>query len=316
MKITSRVFLLALGGLGIIALISCEKKDLTAIPVLTTNAVSFITSVTATCGGNISDDGGATIRERGVCWSTEQTPTENDNKITDGEGIGNFTSNITGLQANTSYYVRAYAINSEGTGYGDALSFTTNITATDIDGNVYNTIKIGSQVWMAENLNVRHYRNGDAIPNVSGEQWDDLVTGAYCIYDNSNDIRSIYGLLYNWYAVDDSRNICPEGWHIPTMNEWETLAAAGLELKETGTTHWMSPNTCGPNSSGFEALPGGNCGYNGNFNALTEAGYWWSANEDDSENAWLSIMSNHNPGLSGWLNMYKWGGSSVRCIQD
>jgi len=316
MKITNWLYVIALGGLGIIALISCEKKDLATIPVLTTNTVSDITSATATCGGIISNDGGASITERGVYWGLESTLTEADNKTTDGGSIGDFTSHLTGLQANTSYYVRAYATNSEGTGYGKTLSFTTGTTTTDIDGNVYNTVKIGSQVWMAENLKVTRYRNGDPIPNVTGDQWDELTTGAYCFYDNNNDMRSIYSLLYNWYAVDDSRNICPEGWHIPTMNEWETLAAAGLELKEAGTIHWMSPNVCSPNSSGFEALPGGNCGFNGNFNALTEIGYWWTANEDDTENAWLSIMSNHNPGLSGWLNMYKWGGSSVRCIQD
>ena len=314
MKITSRVYLLVMAGLSIIAMISCEKKDLANIPVLTTNALSFITSVTATCGGNISDGGGARVTKRGICWSTEQTPTENDNKITNGEGIGNFTSNITGLQANTSYYVRAYAVNSEGTGYGNTLSFTTNITATDIDGNVYNTIKIGSQVWMAENLNVTHYRNGDPIPNVSGEQWDDLVTGAYCSYDNKEDNRSTYGLLYNWHAVDDSRNICPEGWHIPTLDEWETLAGTGLEVKETGTAHWAAPNFCSPNSSGFEALPGGNCGFDGNFNAITVAGYWWTANEDNIEISWMYMISRSNSGI--FSSMDKWAGCSIRCIQD
>lgn len=316
MKITSRVFLLALGGLGIIALISCEKKDLATIPVLTTDAVSTITSVTVTCGGNISDDGGASVTERGICWSIEQTPTEDDNKIADGYGIGSFTSNITGLQANTSYYVRAYAINSEGTGYGKALSFSTNITATDIDGNVYNTIKIGSQIWMAENLKVTHYRNGDAIPNVIGDQWGDLITGAYCSYDNNEDNRSTYGLLYNWYAVDDSRNICPEGWHIPTMDEWETLAGTGLELKEAGTAHWATPNMCSPNPSGFEALPGGNCGFDGEFNAITMAGYWWAANEDnvEIEISWIYMISRSN---SGFLSStHKWAGLNIRCIKD
>ncbi|MEA1898418.1 MAG: FISUMP domain-containing protein [Bacteroidota bacterium] len=314
MKRSSRVFLLALGGLGILALINCEKKDLATIPVLTTNAVSVITSITATCGGNISDDGGASVTERGVCWSTEQTPTEDDNKTIDGDSIGNFISSLTGLQANTSYYVRAYATNSAGTGYGKTLSFTTNVTATDIDGNVYNTIKIGSQVWMAENLNVTRYRNGDLIPNVTGEQWDNLITGAYCFYNNSNDIRSTYGLLYNWYAVADSRNICPEGWHIPTMDEWETLADTGLELKESGTTHWASPNFCRPNSSGFEALPGGNCGFDGEFNAITLAGYWWTADEEDAEIAWMFMISRSS---SGFLSsMYKWAGLSIRCIKD
>ena len=193
---------------------------------------------------------------------------------------------------------------------------TTPTTVTDIDGNVYHTVTIGTQVWLVENLKTSKYRNGDPIPNVKGEPWDNLTTGAYCIYNNNENNRITYGLLYNWYAANDKRNICPEGWHIPTLEEWETLANTGLELKEAGTTHWMHPNNCYANNSGFKALPGGNCGFDGNFNALTEMGYWWTADEDNTENAWLSIMSNNNSGLSGWTNFDKWVGASIRCIKD
>jgi len=189
-------------------------------------------------------------------------------------------------------------------------------TVTDIDGNVYHTITIGTQVWMVENLKVTKYRNGDPIPNVNGEPWDNLTTGAYSLYENSEDNRLTYGLLYNWYAVNDSRNICPIGWHIPTMEEWETLANTGLELKEAGTTHWMDPNNCYPNNSGFKALPGGGCGFDGSFNAITEYGYWWTASEDGTENAWMTIMYYQNTGLSGWVNFDKWIGASIRCIKD
>lgn len=189
-------------------------------------------------------------------------------------------------------------------------------TVTDIDGNVYSTVTIGTQVWMAENLKTTRYRNGDLITNVTGEQWDDNASGAYCSYDNSADNLKTYGLLYNWYAVNDSRIICPEGWHIPTVDEWETLSNTGLALKEANTTHWMSPNETAQNESGFSALPGGVCGFDGNFNALTEMGYWWTTDEDDIENSWLINMSNNNPGISGWINMNKWIGASVRCIQD
>ena len=310
------IFLFLLLGTGIIFMNSCSKENPAKAPVLSTSPINDITSVTAICGGNITDNGGATVTDRGVCWSTNQTPTENDNKTSDGAGIGNYTSDLTGLLANTSYNVRAYATNSEGTGYGSTLSFTTNINVTDIDGNVYNTVKIGTQIWMVENLKVKHYRNGDPIPNIIDEQWDNLTTGAYCIYDDNDDNFSSYGLLYNWYAVNDNREICPEGWHVPTYDEWETLAGAGQGLKETGTAHWESPNTCAPNTSGFTALPGGNCGYDGSFNALGEYGYWWTADEENAENAWLSIMFHSNPGLSGWINADKWVGSSIRCIKD
>ena len=152
-------------------------------PVLTTSTVSAVTQTTAQCGGNITFDGGATITARGVCWSTNATPTIADNKTTDGIGIGAFTSSITGLAASTLYYVRAYATNSAGTGYGSTQSFTTSAssnTVTDIDGNVYQTARIGTQVWMVENLKVTHYRNGNPIPNVTDSNtWVGLSTVSY-----------------------------------------------------------------------------------------------------------------------------------------
>ena len=163
---------------------------------------------------------------------------------------------------------------------GSLLAFTTSCkkddkepkqtTVTDIDGNLYHTVKIGTQIWMVENLKTTKYRNGDPIANVTGDQWDKTISGAYCSYDNSAANVTTYGLLYNWYAVNDPRKIAPEGWHVATYQDWETLAASGQELKESGTVHWISPNNCGPTDSGFKGLPGGNCGYDGNFNALTE----------------------------------------------
>jgi uncharacterized protein (TIGR02145 family) len=189
-------------------------------------------------------------------------------------------------------------------------------TITDIDGNIYHTITIGTQVWMVENLKTTRYRNGEAIANVIGEPWDNLTSGAYVSYDNTQDNRLTYGLLYNWYAVNDSRNICPEGWHIPTMEEWQVLASTGKGLKEPGTAHWMRPNSCAPNSSGFDALPGGNCGFDGNFNGISELGYWWTSDAENTENAWVSMMYNVNAGLSGWVDTNKWVGASVRCIKD
>ena len=189
-------------------------------------------------------------------------------------------------------------------------------TVTDIDGNVYHTVKIGGQTWMVENLKTTKYRNGDPIANVNGDQWDKTISGAYCLYDNSAANVTTYGLLYNWHAVNDPRKIAPEGWHVATLQDWETLAASGLELKESGTTHWISPNNCGSTDSGFKGLPGGNCGYDGNFNALTEGGYWWTADEENAQNSWAAIMTNINPGLSGFGNPDKWLGASVRCVKD
>ncbi len=168
--------------------ISFSTLSSAPVPVLSTAEVTGVTHAAAQCGGNITSDGGATVTARGVCWSTNLTPTVADSKTTDGTGAGSFTSSITGLTDSTAYYVRAYATNSNGTGYGNTSSFTTTDsmgTVTDIDGNIYQTVKIGNQWWMAENLKVTHYRNGDAIPNVTDNTaWEGLTTGAYCNYNN------------------------------------------------------------------------------------------------------------------------------------
>lgn len=318
MKINPIISSIILSGFVCFLSVSC-KEESPEVPVLNTTDVIDITSSSAIAGGNILSDGGSAINARGVCWSVEQLPTISDSKTSDGTGTGNYSSIITDLSPNTKYYLRAYASNSIGTAYGSIISFTTlqeSLTVIDIDGNVYNTISIGSQVWLVENLKTTKYRNGDPIQNITGEPWDNLTNGAYCIYDNNDDNLPTYGLLYNWYAVNDSRNICPDGWHLATMEDWETLAYTGLELKEEGTLHWISPNNCYSENSGFTALPGGNCNYDGYFMEQTLMGFWWTADEENTENAWCSIMTNYNYGLSGWVNADKWVGASVRCIQD
>ena len=138
-------------------------------------------------------------------------------------------------------------------------------TVTDIDGNVYHTVTIGTQTWMVENLKTTRYRNGEAIPNITDNaSWAALITCAYCDYNNIPSNSITYGKLYNWYAVNDSRNIAPMGWHVSTDAEWTTLTTflggtsiAGGKLKENGTIHWNSPNVGATNETGFSALPGG-----------------------------------------------------------
>ena len=307
------------------------------VPVLTTSAISSISYNTASGGGNITTEGGSAITARGVCWSTGATPSITDNKTTDGSGVGSFTSAITGLTASTSYYVRAYATNTTGTGYGSAVQFTSLAlpvgTVTDIDGNIYNTVTIGTQVWMTENLKVTKYRNGDDIPNVTdGIQWNGLTTGAYCIYDNVSANVNTYGLLYNWYAITDSRNICPTGWHVPTDAEWNILEKyldntvdttftgttgtdIGGKLKETGSLHWATPNTGATNSSGFTALPGGWRGYDKLFHDLLYTGYWWSKTQKNSSSAWDRQLYQGTKTIDR-LYLNKYLGLSVRCIKD
>lgn len=196
-------------------------------------------------------------------------------------------------------------------------------TVTDIDGNVYQTVKIGDQCWMKENLKVTHYRNGDAIPNVTGDDWSGLFTGAYCDYDNNEGNVAVYGRLYNWYAVDDSRGLAPEGWHVPSENEWQTLAdylggeaVAGGKMKEVGIVHWLSPNTGATNESGFTALPGGYRFDVGNFSDMNIYAIFWSSTEFDFSSAWSHGLNNAYEGLIPFDDNFKQFGFSVRCVKD
>ncbi|MBA7544886.1 hypothetical protein ES705_37247 [subsurface metagenome] len=257
-----------------------------SLPTVSTTEGSSITPTTAQSGGNITDDGGGTITARGVCWSTAHNPTIVDNKTDDGTATGIFTSSITGLTATTTYYIRAYATNSAGTAYGDEITIiTSTATVTDYEGNVYQTITIGSQEWMCENLKLTKYADGTAIPLVTNStEWGNLTTPGYYWYNNDEPTyANTYGALYNWYTVEKG-NLCPTGWHVPTDAEWTTLtdylggaSVAGGKLKETGTAHWSYPNTGATNESGFTALPGGGRSLNGTFGYVGSSGGWWSS---------------------------------------
>ncbi|MEI6823215.1 MAG: FISUMP domain-containing protein [Bacteroidota bacterium] len=196
-------------------------------------------------------------------------------------------------------------------------------TVYDIDGNGYDTVNIGTQSWLKQNLKTTHYRNGDAIPNVTdGNAWAGLTTGAYCNYNNDATIADTYGRLYNFYTVADSRNLCPIGWHVPTDGEWTTLtdylgglSIAGGKLREVGTTHWASPNTGATNESNFTALPGAYRLSYGLFTSFTAYGIWWSSSENDQANAWCFVTNIASSHLSR-ENQLKLMGQSVRCLKD
>ena len=199
-------------------------------------------------------------------------------------------------------------------------------TVTDIDGNEYETVEIGEQVWMAENLKVTHYNDGTEIPTgYSDDDWAGLSTGAYAVYDDNESNADTYGYLYNWYAVDDDREVCPASWHVPTDGEYTALSdylggtsVAGGKLKECTegscpeSEYWYSPNTGATNESGFTALPGGaryyyrHMGYNGSF---------WSSTEYNSLNAWHRGLESNHSEISR-RDYGKDSGFSVRCIRD
>jgi len=308
---------------------------------VTTTEITDITETSARVAGEVTDDGGSYVTARGVVWSRSSNPIlpSSEGYTTDGSGIGSFTSNITGLNPRTNYYVRAYATNSQDTAYGNQVSFRTggyeNSTITDIDGNVYRTVKIGEQWWMAENLRVTRYRNGDAIPtNFSDDEWRSTRYGAYAIYPHSlvdginsdAEMVAAYGKLYNWFAVDDSRGLCPPGWHVPSVTDWMTLtnyldgiSIAGGKMKSTRTEpeahpRWNSPNRQATNESGFSGLPGGGR-YDDGFGYLGEYGSWWSSSETYLWHAWRRIVG-YDRGDVGWYFVNQKIGFSVRCRRN
>ena len=196
-------------------------------------------------------------------------------------------------------------------------------TVDDYDGNTYNTVQIGNQCWTKENMKTTHYESGTPIPNVTDNTaWSNLTTPAYCWFDNDSiTYANTYGALYNWYTVE-TENMCPTGWHIPSDLEWTTLinylggVSYGFKLKEIGTTHWNSPNTSATNESGFTALPGGFRNDNsGLFYEIGDNGYWWSAKEASSFNAWSRRLDYDN-GYVYRYNFNKINGFSIRCIKD
>lgn len=322
---------------------------LIAKPMLGASNSTSITNNSALLTSIVTYSGGDSITQRGFCWSTSPNPTTSGNVIAVGMGSGSFSSTLNGLTDSTTYYVRAYAINNAGTAYGTEISFTTmnlaivsNATCgapnvhnpsfnygsvIDQDGNLYKTIVIGSQEWMAENLKVAHYNNGDALPIVTNwSSWSALTSGASCWYNNdSASFDCPYGRLYNWYAATDTRNLCPTNWHVPSNSEWATLVTyldinangavsltAGGMMKSISTQYWISPNTAADNSSGFSGLPGG--WLSSSFGNIGIIGMWWSSTYAQTM-VWAPNLVNDNSEVEGGT-VPKEIGVSVRCIKD
>jgi uncharacterized protein (TIGR02145 family) len=437
--------------LGLILLIqsiaSCKKEE---VPSLTTSEVTEILATSASCGGTIINEGSARIIARGICWSKRNKPTILDNRTYEGSGMGTFMSNMSKLDGGTVYYVRAYATNAAGTGYGIVQSFTTlgqipfavttfptnvsslevtlngtvnpnylsttvtfeygtttsygstiagipspimenidsNISVTlsglnpettyhfrikatnslgtnygedltfvfpspvyDIDANIYQTVTIGTQTWMSENLKTTKSSDGTPIPLVIDPNMWYIVTPCYCWLNDSIKYKDINGALYNWYSVATG-NLCPTGWHVPTFNDWQTLnnylEANGFNYDGTTTGNkyakslasllgWESSsfqgavgNTDYPNyrnKSGFTAVWTGNIS-NGIFNdEIGRWGGWWSSSTGGCPCWWPTIHFNYND--FAWIETltftgadvpvhgdFKNGGLAVRCLKD
>jgi len=282
---------------------------------------------------NVVNDGGG-ITEYGIVYSTSSNnPTlNNDTKAVFGSSTNQYELKITGLNANTNYYARAYAINPAGISYGstELIHLKLNVPGpniTDIDGNVYKTVQIGNQVWMAENLKATKYNDGTPIPYVSNQQqWATTTTGAYCFFANSTSFGQTYGNLYNFFAATNSKKLCPSGWHLPSDQEWTELSnflggsqnAGGL-IKMQGTEFWANPNAGATNSSGFSAKGASWRGEDGLFYYWVGwSSSWWSSTSYNSTEPWSYSASHNNSILLRQRGAYfkNNAGVSVRCIKD
>ncbi len=321
-----------------LAVTSCKKdeeEEETAGLTVTTKDASHIGRGWATLNGQIKTDKNTfTISfeyDKSTTYGHSVTGTPETVK---GDTTKSIYANLPVLEPNTQYYFRLKAVSSGGTTYGSDMSFTTtalrsfNITfnpglvygsVTDIDGNIYKTITIGNQTWMAENLKVTKYNDGTIIPfNPVAAMWYSATSGGYSWY-NSDSLG--YGALYNWHAAGSDK-LCPAGWHVPSDAEWSILvtylggeSGAGAKLKESGTVHWSVPNSGATNEPGFSALPGGYRNSAGTFNSIKQKGYWWSASAASSTEAYYRSMG-YNYGNIDKTSTNKVSGFSVRCVKD
>ena len=327
-----------------------------SLPTVTTDTVGDITYTTAVCGGEVTDEGDAPVTERGVCWTTSGTPTVNGNHIAVGSGLGSFSTTITGLDTATVYYVRAYAISSESTVYGDMVQFTTDDpdgkpcsnapTVTDFDGNTYNTVFLGHQCWMKENLRTTHFADGTFIP--LGSEVSNTMAYRY-VPNNDPTTVPAYGYFYNWYAVmeddlsseanpSDVWGICPTGWHVPSIAEWLQLRdymrskskywcggdSTNIATALASTTGWRFSNTdycdvgnnnSSNNSSGFSAFPVGIYSSSNTSENFGRETYFWSSTQDTIDSNFTQTIGfenyNERERMRSWR---QWTGLSVRCI--
>lgn len=292
----------------------------TILPVVDTRIPYSVSQTSAACSAFIFKEGNASLVAGGICWNVHPNPTTENSKTT--VDLANatapvFLSDITGLNPNTKYYLRAYVTTPYGTTYGNEVAFTTYLgVVTDYDGNTYNTVKIGTQEWMVENLKVQHYRNGAPIQLVSDSlPWISAPGGAYCYYNNKQKNADAFGYLYNWYAVNDSRNLAPAGWHVPTKADWEKFhKAIGFEARKImGATHWQygAPANC--NETSFTGLPAGIRDETGHYAHMGINTRFWSGTASSANTAYSYLLIQNNSIMNSNSAA---AGLSIRCVKD
>lgn len=308
-------------------------------PTLKTIPAAEISLNSAIVGGEITDNGGASISDKGIVWSTSQYPSVESNLglISEGSGSADFTANISGLVASTVYYFRAYATNSAGTSYGNQLGLTT-VTGlqpcpgipqiTDADGNTYNTVLIGCDCWTEKNLATTKFNDNTSIAtNLSNSAWENASTAAYAVYPNSQhpdissdaQMKDEFGLLYNWYAAS-SESLCPDGWHVASNTDWQNMNSylginIGDKLKADNGLYWMSGGNY-LNVADFSAKAAGKRDIYGEYTSIKSDAYWWTSDFCDEDFALSRTVTFNESEFGETLYKNKNEGYSVRCVRD
>lgn len=304
-------------------------------PILLTSEAYAIQQNSALCDGTVSDDGGFDITAKGFCWSLEEYPEIAGAHSDDGTGQESYNGTLSGLAPNTSYFVRAYATNSNGTGYGNQKTLTTQsaefgdpcegtLTVT-YEGQIYHTTQIGSQCWFRENLNIGERIDGEL------DQTDNEILEKYCYWDEPA-FCDTFGAIYQWDEMmqfsltEGSRGICPDGWHIPSKDEWSTLiefcrgeAQAGYILKDRGTTFWFKSNVNASDLYGFTALGAGiHSRYVPHERPFccrrTLVNFWSSSQVNDTDAFDYKLDYDSSGVIEGYRPHLE--GDYVRCIKD
>jgi uncharacterized protein (TIGR02145 family) len=306
------------------------------LPTVKTLPIIHKGSFFASCGGQVTNSGSSNVWSRGAVWSTSPNLVGESSILRTGGGAGLYTSNLSSLKPNTTYYVRAFATNQTGTAFGEEIIFTTYDSAimsnegsgVSFDGYNYKTIVLGNgQEWMAENLRTTIYANGDKIDNLkANSDWTNTTQGAWAHYNNDSQFDNPYGKLYNAYAVSDPRNACPTGWHVPTEFDWDKLIIyldkndlilIGNKLKNAGIQYWSSPNQGATNEIGFNGMPGGTRSTTGVFSGIgNTSDFWWGEKLKTGQKFADIYTLKHNKTdfyhSASDLN----AGHSVRCVKD
>ena len=274
-----------------------------------------------TIKAEVLDNGNTEILEKGICWNTSELPTTNNKKIAIISIENNFEAIIPNLEINTTYYFRSYVINSVGISYGNQLSYKTKNTVEDVEGNSYKVVKIGNQIWMAENLKTTKYNDGVSLKFTnSGIGWISQTEGAYCWTYDDPSTKNTYGAYYNFYAVKTGK-LAPKGWRVPTQADLEQLqnhlggpSVSGGKLKSTDS-RWEFPNIGATNESGFNALPASyRSKVNGSNPYVGQYSLFWSSTQ--GTNGAGRFMLYYYDATSNFDFDSEIYGFNVRCIKE